>query len=251
MFPTLFCQGTGVGGFGFETVDSSGLSGGLISVWDESIFAVEGNNKHRNFLHVRGKLKGSNRVVNLLNVYAPQGIQAKKEIWDLICDLILSNDGLWVVCGDFNAVRFREEKRNCSFKPSCASNFNSLIYDAGLIEYEMRGRKFTWQSENSQKMSKLDRFLVNSDFFNDWPEARVQALPSLWSDHCPIVLTSKSANFGARPFRFFNSWLGREGFKEVVEEACLSFSASECNPDVRLIKKLGYVRSKLKSGEMR
>ncbi|KAJ0667015.1 putative RNA-directed DNA polymerase [Helianthus annuus] len=236
----------GRGVFGFETVDSSGLSGGLIWMWDESVFAVEGFNKHRNFLHIRGKLKGSNRVVNLLNVYAPQGIQAKKEIWDLVGELILSHDGLWAVCGDFNAVRFREEKRNCSYKPRCASNFNSFIYDSGLMEYEMKGRNFTWQSENNQKLSKLDRFLVNSDFFNEWPEACVQALPNLWSDHCPIVLSSKSVNYGARPFRFFNSWLGKEGFKEVVEEACLSFSVPECNPDVKLIKKLGYVRSKIK-----
>ncbi|XP_035836083.1 uncharacterized protein LOC110888901 [Helianthus annuus] len=236
----------GSGNFGFESVCASGLSGGLVCVWDDSLFSLEGSNKNKNFLHIRGKISGCNSVVNFLNVYAPQGIPAKKEVWDLLGVLIDSYDGFWVIGGDFNAVRFREEKRNCSFKPSCASNFNAFIFEAGLVEFEMRGRRFTWHSENRQKMSKLDRFLVNSVFFNKWPEAHVQVLPNLWSDHCPIILSTKSVNFGARPFRIFNSWLGKERFKEVVVEACNSFSVPECNPDVRLVKKLALVRSRIK-----
>ncbi|KAJ0492289.1 putative RNA-directed DNA polymerase [Helianthus annuus] len=151
-----------------------------------------------------------------------------------------------IIGGDFNADRFREEKRNCSFKASCASNFNAFIFEADLIEFDIRGRCFTWQSEKGNKLSKLDRFLVNLDFFNKWPEAHVQALPRLWSDQCPIVLSTKPINFGARPFRVFNSWLGKEGFTEVVEEACNSFSAPGCPPDIFLIKKLEFIRNKFK-----
>ncbi|MFS8026364.1 putative RNA-directed DNA polymerase [Helianthus anomalus] len=200
----------GSGSFGFESICASGLSGGLICAWDDSLFALEGSNKNKNFLHIRGKITGSNSVINFVNVYAPQGVPAKKEVWDLLGALIDSYDGYWVIGGDFNAVRFREEKRNCSFKPSCASNFNSFIFEAGLIEFEMRGRRFTWHSENRQKMSKLDRFLVNSVFFNKWPEAHVQ------------------------------------GFKEVVVEASNSFMDPESKPDVRLVKKLAFVRSRIK-----
>ncbi|KAJ0702066.1 putative RNA-directed DNA polymerase [Helianthus annuus] len=232
--------------FGFESVDASGLSGGLICMWDDSFFQMEETIKNRNFLLIKGRMVGCNSAVNFLNIYAPQGTAAKKEVWDTLSPIITSTDGLWVLGGDFNSVRSREEKRNCSFKNTCASNFNSFIFDAGLFEYDMRGAQFTWRSENGNKLSKLDRFLVNTDFLNSWPEARVQALPRLWSDHCPIMLISKSVNFGARPFRVFNSWLGKEGFAEVVEEACGSFSLSGCPPDVFLIKKLGFIRSRLR-----
>ncbi|XP_021991952.1 uncharacterized protein LOC110888748 [Helianthus annuus] len=229
-----------------EAVDSVGLSGGLICMWDEDFFQMEESNKNRNFLHIKGRMVGCNEYVNFLNIYMPQGITAKKDLWDALSVIVNSLDGLWIIGGDFNSVRFREERRNCSFKSSCANNFNSFIYDAGLFEYDLRGARFTWRSENGKKLSKPDRFLVNSEFFNNWPEARVQALPRLWSDHCPIILISKSVNFGARPFRVFNSWLGKEGFSEVVEEACSNFSCPGYPPDVFLVRKLGYIRCKLR-----
>ncbi|KAJ0938354.1 putative RNA-directed DNA polymerase [Helianthus annuus] len=237
----------GSGNYAFVAIDSNGLSGGLISMWDVSMFSVDETVENRNYLLVRGRMLGYDAPVNILNVYAPQGVAAKKEVWDSIASLINIYDGYWVVGGDFNAVRFREEKRNCSFKHLCASNFNSFIYETGLIEYDMRGRNFTWQSENGYKLSKLDRFLVNIEFFNKWPEARVQVLPRMWSDHNPIVLSIKSVNFGARPFRVFNSWLGKEGFNEVVVDACGAFSAEGIPPDLFFIQKLGYIRSKIQA----
>ncbi|KAJ0923205.1 putative endonuclease/exonuclease/phosphatase [Helianthus annuus] len=236
----------GKGRFGLESVDASGLSGGLICLWDEDIFKMTESNKHRNYLHVRGTISGSNVTINFLNIYAPQGIPAKKELWDSLLELINSYDGRWILGGDFNAVRFRDERRNCSFKPPCANNFNSFIFGAGLVEYNLSGSPFTWRSENGKKLSKLDRFLVNSEFLNDWPEACVQALPRMWSDHCPIVMVTKSVNFGAKPFRIFNSWMGKDGFAEVVHEACLSFSSPDCPPDIFLVKKLGFICGRIR-----
>ncbi|XP_021986652.1 uncharacterized protein LOC110883122 [Helianthus annuus] len=141
---SLLSKFWGSGNFGWEAVDSVGQSGGIVSMWDESLFSLEVSTKNRNFLFLRGRLIGSNTSINVLNVYAPQGVLAKKAVWDLLASLIDSNDGYWFIGGDFNAVRFREEKRNCSFKHSCASNFNSFIFDPGLIEYDFNGRQFTW-----------------------------------------------------------------------------------------------------------
>ncbi|KAJ0547939.1 putative RNA-directed DNA polymerase [Helianthus annuus] len=74
----------------------------------------------------------------------------------------------------------------------------------------------------------------------------VQALPRLWSDHCPVVLISKAVNFGPRPFRIFNSWLEKEGFAEVVEKACREFPVLSLPPDALLIKKLGFIRGRIR-----
>ncbi|XP_021992095.1 uncharacterized protein LOC110888906 [Helianthus annuus] len=161
--------------FGMESVDASGVSGGLVCLWDENCFQLEESVKDRHFLHLKGRLVGCNRPVNFLSVYAPQGIAAKKEVWDALTVIINNFDGFWIIGDDFNA-----------------------------------------------------------------------ALPRLWSDHCPIILISKSVNFGARPFRVFNSWLGKEGFSAVVEEACRDFSSPGCSPDVFLVRKLGFIRSKLR-----
>ncbi|KAJ0582905.1 putative RNA-directed DNA polymerase [Helianthus annuus] len=232
--------------FGFDSVDSVGLSGGLACVWDSSRFHMTRVVKKRNFMIVEGKMAGYGYALNVINVYAPQSVVAKKQLWDDLSQVVTENNGFWVVMGDFNAVRFREEKMNCAFKQLCASNFNNFIFDTGLIEYNMRGRKFTYSSANGRKHSKLDRFLVNASFFNSWPEASVEAISSFHSDHSPIILKSAEVNFGARPFRVFDSWFDKPGFKEAVSNG-LSKDFGQFGPaDSRLMRKLCYLRADLK-----
>lgn len=54
-----------------EQVYSEGMSGGLLSLWDPSIFRKRGVIKERNFLAVRGVLIGSDINLNVVNVHAP------------------------------------------------------------------------------------------------------------------------------------------------------------------------------------
>ncbi|KAJ0754284.1 putative RNA-directed DNA polymerase [Helianthus annuus] len=232
--------------FGFDSVDSVGLSGGLVCIWDPSVFRLSSSVKNRNYLLIRGTLKGCGSALNFINVYAPQSVVAKKMVWDEIYQLISDSDGFWVITGDFNAVRSREEKKNCGFKSLCASNFNSFIFDAGLLEYNMTGRKFTYSSPDGRKQSKLDRFLVNSDFFAKWPDASVVVVPTVLSDHSPIILKTVLCNFGPKPFRIFDSWFDKPGFHNTVVSALGKDFGDLGSPDVNLMKKLSVLRADLK-----
>ncbi|XP_021980625.1 uncharacterized protein LOC110876771 [Helianthus annuus] len=202
--------------------------------------------KNRNYLLIRGKIAGSGLVLNIFNVYAPQSVLAKKLLWDELTQVISDSDGFWVLWGDFNAVRYREEKKNCSLKQSCVDNFNNFIFDAGLIEYSLRGRKFTFSSANGRKQSKLDRFLINPGFFNSWPEASVEAVSTFLSDHGLILLKSVLVNFVARPLRIFDSWFDRLGFQEVVVKALKKDLGCHGPPDTILMRKLCDLRVDLK-----
>ncbi|KAM0044309.1 putative Endonuclease/exonuclease/phosphatase superfamily [Helianthus debilis subsp. tardiflorus] len=154
-------------------------------------------------------------------------------------------EGMWVIAGDFNAVRCQDEHKNSSFKSACARNFNEFIYDGDLLEYELKGRKFTCVRDNGWKLSKIDRFLVCPNFFNQWPEACLRGLPSSHSDRCPLLLTINKKNYGAKPFRIYNSWMGKSGFKETVEKAAAVQEVGG-SVDLKLMKKLNAVRSALK-----
>ncbi|KAJ0433987.1 putative Endonuclease/exonuclease/phosphatase superfamily [Helianthus annuus] len=145
--------------------------------------------------------------------------------------------------GDFNAVRVPEERRNSVFNSICAGFFNDFIDEAGLIEFGMKGRRFTFLAPNSNKLSKIDRFLVCKDFFADSPESCLRALPRLHSDHCPVLLETNRNNFGPKPFRFFNSWLGRDGFAALVKNAARSFVKNNERPDVVLAGKLRFIKN--------
>ncbi|MFS7913005.1 putative RNA-directed DNA polymerase [Helianthus anomalus] len=230
---------------GSERVDSSGLSGGLISLWDPNVFEHSDSIKDRNFIISRGKIKGSGRRINIANIYAPQDIQAKRILWDRLREVIENSTGMWILLGDFNAVRSQDERLKTRFNSLCAGNFNSFIYEAGLLEYDMRDRKFTRWGDNGRKGSKIDRMLVCSEFFSLWPSACFRALPRYLSDHSPIVLITKESNFGPKPFRIFNSWIGREGFEKTVREAALSF-VSDGPADLSLLKKFEFLRARIK-----
>ncbi|XP_076944140.1 uncharacterized protein LOC143614650 [Bidens hawaiensis] len=125
--------------------------------------------------------------------------------------------------GDFNSVRCREERKNTNFDAACAKDFNDFINEAGLKEFNMK--------------DKL-------------PNACLRALPRNLSDHSPLVLSLIDTNFGPKPFRWFNSWLDKEGCDDLVAkvlEDCVFSGPS----DMVLLKKLKkWIKdTKVKEGE--
>ncbi|XP_021986210.1 uncharacterized protein LOC110882519 [Helianthus annuus] len=232
--------------FGSDFVGSIGQSGGLLCMWDSRSFEYSGSVRKRNFIIIKGRLKGFNESLCVVNVYAPQSIRAKQELWYEINVEMALEEGIWLAAGDFNAVWYREERRNSDFKPACARNFNSFIHNLGLIEYNMVGNQFTCIRDNGRKHSKIDRVLVSPNLFNKWPEASIRALHNLHLDHTQLLLSLSSLNFGHKPFRLFNSWLKKDGFDDVVRLAAANFSF-EGEPDMLLNKKLAFIRSNIKS----
>ncbi|GLU21787.1 hypothetical protein SLE2022_379030 [Rubroshorea leprosula] len=56
-------------------------------------------------------------------------------------------------------------------------------------------------------MSRLDMFLISSEFLLNWEGLKQYRLKRSFSDHCPIVLKNEIKDWGPKPFRFFNAWL--------------------------------------------
>ncbi|KAJ9561162.1 LOW QUALITY PROTEIN: hypothetical protein OSB04_006322 [Centaurea solstitialis] len=119
--------------------------------------------------------------------------------------------------GDFNEVRTTNKRRGSTFDQRGAKAFNDFISEAGLLDLQLGGRKYTWMNASCTKSSKLDRFLVNSKFLDLWPASSSLALPRVLSNHCPIILDTKSADFGPIPFKFFNSWLANQELDDLVK----------------------------------
>ncbi|XP_021971684.1 uncharacterized protein LOC110866841 [Helianthus annuus] len=228
-------------------VDASGRSGGLINMWNPKIFRKISADSDSNYLLTSGFLVEDGSQLNVLNVYAPQNVVAKRNLWGKLKAIINGTQGMWIVLGDFNAVRCTEERKNSRFNITCASDFNSFIDEADLQEYFMRGSRFTHVAVNNGnvKLSKIDRVLVCQNFFNRWPLACLRSLPREMSDHTPLLLTLVDSNFGYKPFRWFNSWLEREGCQEVVIKAYSDCSVKG-RPDVVITTKLKCVKEAIR-----
>ncbi|GJY51362.1 cytochrome P450, partial [Tanacetum coccineum] len=120
-----------------------GLSGGIIAIWDDSMFS-----KH-NVVVVDGVLaiygEWTKHGINCLMVvvYAPQDIRKKQTFWKNITNLVLRFNAHSVVLGDFNDVRYETERKGSRFCKRGAKLFNDFIYNSHLVDLPMGGRKFT------------------------------------------------------------------------------------------------------------
>ncbi|RVW72637.1 hypothetical protein CK203_050638 [Vitis vinifera] len=70
----------------------------------------------------------------------------------------------WCIEGDFNALRFPEERRNAFRLTAEMRRFSEVIGELGLRDFPLAGGPFTWIGGlNSQTASRLDRFLISTN----------------------------------------------------------------------------------------
>lgn len=110
-------------------------------------------------------------------------------------------NGNWCITGDFNAIRNRGEKKGKHFDETAMREFNNFIFEAGLEDLPMVGRRYTWYKADGTAMSRLDRFLVSPEFLINFPDVVQKGLMRDLSDHCPIVLKKCYKDWGPKPFR--------------------------------------------------
>ncbi|GJW67783.1 RNA-directed DNA polymerase, eukaryota [Tanacetum coccineum] len=229
--------------FDFVASDSLGNSGGILCIWEASIFKKDGATISDNFIAIYGTWLPRNVKILLVAVYAPQQPGSKRALWDFLSNLVRRWNGEAIIMGDFNDVRTMDERLGSSFNASSARCFDRFIVSSGLVDVKLEGYSFTWSHPSASKMSKLDRFLVTEGIISLYPSISALCLDRHLSDHRPILLREVSSDFGPTPFRFYQSWLRMEGFDSMVEHAWLSFSHSDSNAMVRFKKKLQDLKS--------
>ncbi|XP_071695704.1 uncharacterized protein [Rutidosis leptorrhynchoides] len=200
-----------------------GQSGGQLLVWDTSKFVALGTFMWDSVIGVRGKWKDagdSGPFLNVINIYGPHDDLKKQALWDSLSRMLSGKrEEAWLLCGDFNEVREKEERFNCEFIEVRAKRFNDFILDNSLIEIPLGGRLFTRMSDDGLKFSKLNRFLVSEVFYSNWNSISAIAMDRKHSDHCPIMLSDIEMNFGPKPFKIFDAWFDEDNIEQVLRDA--------------------------------
>nr|GFB06211.1 RNA-directed DNA polymerase, eukaryota [Tanacetum cinerariifolium] len=217
---------------------SIGNSGGILCVWEETIFKKVDVSISDNFIALYGIWLPTNSKILIVVIYAPQSFGLKCILWDYISGLITRWNGETIVLGDFNEVRSEDERFGSIFHQSYAREFNHFISSSGLLEVKMEGYSFTWSHSSASKTRKLDRFLVSEGIFMTFPTILAICLDCHLSDHRPILFNEIHTDYGPTPFRVYHSWFKRDGFDAWVENAWNSFTHNDSNRMIRFKKKL-------------
>ncbi|GJS81568.1 RNA-directed DNA polymerase, eukaryota [Tanacetum coccineum] len=141
--------------------ESLGNSGGILCIWEASIFKKINTTVSDNFIAIYGTWLPTNSKILFIAIYAPQQTSCKRKLWDYISNIVGRWNGESIIMGDFNEVRSSEERRGSCFNPYSARYFDRFISNARLVDVTLEGYAFTWAHPSASKMSKLDRFLVS------------------------------------------------------------------------------------------
>lgn len=153
-------------------------------------------------------------------------IKKKRKMWAELC---MSKGGFesseWCIVGDFNAVLEAKERKGRSTYINQAEmlEFKQFVDYMVVVDVLVLGKKISWYSSDGMSMSRLDCFLLSEGLIHEWKmEAQWIGNRNI-SDHCPVWLKGGERNWGPKPFRLNNVWLGHNGFCDFVKDCWESF----------------------------
>jgi len=152
----------------------------------------------------------------------------------------------WCIGGDFNVVRFPSERSSGAGFSAAMEEFLDFIFMHNLVDLPLEDGQFTWSNGQEDHIwSRIDRFLISSEWEERFPDVSQRRLTRLFSDHFPLLLDCGTNRGGNRYFKFENMWLKYEGFVEQVKKWWMSYEFSGFLSFI-LANKLEALKSDLK-----
>lgn len=157
-------------------------------------------------------------------VYAKCRDHLRRPLWEKI--LHLSNRFSaqpWYVVGDFNVITNTDENLGgIPYNMKKILDFISVIEGCGLIDLGFARQKYIWSNNREIMFSvwkRLDRAMVNDKWLELMPQTISTHLPTVSSDHCPLLLKmSTKPSCAIKYFKFLNFWTEQPSFLEIVKE---------------------------------
>ena len=98
--------------------------------------------------------------------------------------------------------------------------FTDCLSQIAAFDHVYSGPLFTWTNHQTESFlaRKLDRVLVNGNWYTYYAQSLVEFLPPEVSDHCPAVIQFEQESYSSSmSFKFFNHWCMNSKFLGVVD----------------------------------
>lgn len=208
-------------------VEPMGLSGGLGLFWNDSV-NIQVLYSSPNVIHTTVTFNDIGVWYDCSFVYGNPNYQLRRTFWQRLLGLQNDISRPWCCIGDCNEILNQHEKDGLrSQLRGRMDNFRQFVNQAGLMDMDLKGCKFTWVSNPRNGFvtrEKLDRVLVNWEWRMVFPHAIAEALPIISSDHAPILLTVQPRGRSARQFKYEAFWENHEDCKNVVQQGWIKGS---------------------------
>ena len=209
---------------GAYSTDTLGFAGGIWLLWRSDLVDVDVLSATEQEIHALIRVSSSSPWL-LSAIYASPRFVDRCVLWDNLKLIADSHNLPWAVMGDFNEMISNDEKFGGN--PVCRRRihaYTECMDYCQLMDLGFSGPKFTWTNMRGVSdliQERLDRGWVNPRWKALYPEASMQHLARLNSDHCPLLLNldPPPPSAATRPFRFQPMWLNHSDFPRLVKEA--------------------------------
>ncbi|WCJ44055.1 RNA binding RNA-directed DNA polymerase [Euphorbia peplus] len=197
-------------------VEAKGFSGGIWVLWNIP-FKISVLSSYWQFIHLQVTLPNS-EFFFLTAIYGSPNPARRHHFWVGLEELASKVRGPWVLTGDFNAILNQDDRKGGSVRilGGCPL-FQEFMRNASLHDLGFFGPRFTWK--RGFLFQRLDRALCNSDFLIKFPNATVQHLVRIKSDHRPILISLNLRSHqpqSPKAFRFIKTWMKHPDYVELV-----------------------------------
>ncbi|MQL99123.1 hypothetical protein Taro_031842 [Colocasia esculenta] len=183
-------------------------------------------------------------------VYASCTVSSRRCLFD---DLIAQSDNVsipWIIGGDFNCISTPSEKSGGLFgNLQSMVDFNAFMHASSLVNAEFVGSPFTWVNNCTVQASikaRLDRFLMNSAFVNNYQGFNVNHLIKCTSDHSPLLASIVTDTRPPARFVFQAMWTYHDSFLDVIKLTWNEYTTWHPNPFTTFFMKLKAVKQALR-----
>ncbi|WMV45632.1 hypothetical protein MTR67_039017 [Solanum verrucosum] len=173
--------------------------------------------------------------------------QLRRPLWDRLFHF--SNmDTPWCTIGDFNVITSTKEKYGgIPYNMNKSLDFITIIEASGLMDIGYSGQHYTWCNQRAAEAKvwkRLDRAMVNDKWLELMPQTTITHLPSIGSDHCPLLMEMEArSKHRVKYFKFLHCWTENVNFLDIVK-GCWQKKISG-NPMWRLHQKMKLLASTL------
>ncbi|KAL9224843.1 hypothetical protein vseg_000839 [Gypsophila vaccaria] len=154
-------------------------------------------------------------------VYAFNGVQDRLPLWDHLRKLAATVSGPWAIAGDFNYILSAAERVGGTGTNARTDHFRACVGDCGMIDIQSVGAHYTWNNKQYSEdriYSKLDRFLINKEWSDRFPDAFAHFLPERLYDHTPCIVNFSQMAQTIRNFKYFNMWGSSKSFLPIIRK---------------------------------
>ncbi|XP_074289369.1 uncharacterized protein LOC141614523 [Silene latifolia] len=127
----------------------------------------------------------------------------------------------WSICGDFNSLLNFNERIGSEVSWNEICEFRHCVDYCEVTDIQAHGSFFTWnnkQDPTTRVFSRLDRFLVNLEWMELYPNSYAYFMNEGTFDHCPCIFYRTIDQPTRKPgFRYFNMWSLDLSFKTIVQ----------------------------------